>query len=157
MRPIFIALAAAASCLPAVCTAVEHLGEVKSEVFEARGTPEELRARARMCIDQLSRHDELRKGDEDHGVLVTNLAVEYGVNSILKSVMTFEARPDRFRITHTSVARGTAEDGAFELVAMKWGSGWKRVEKILQAKSAEIAACVKSADRVQQVKRTSRD
>ena len=145
MRSIYVALAAATCLLPAVCTAVDHLGEVKSEVFEARGTPEELRARARFCIEQMSGHDELRKGDEEKGVLVTNLQVDYGIKSIVKSVMTFEARPDRFRITHASVTRATEADGEFAPVAMKWGSGWKRVERILQARSTDIAACVKSA------------
>lgn len=149
MRPIVIVLAAAASCLPAVCIAAEHLEHVRSEVFESRGSPMELRTRARMCIEQLSGHDELRKGDEELGVLVTNLQVEYGLNNIVKSEMTFEARPDRFRITHAHVARSTGKEGEFARVAMKRGSGWKRVEKVLQAKSNEIANCVNSANRAQ--------
>jgi hypothetical protein len=153
MRSIVIMLAGAVAWLPSFCIAADHLAEVKSEVFESRGSPTELRSRARICIEKLGRHDDLRTGDEERGVLVTHLQVRYGLRNIATSEMTFEARQDRFRITHASVARNTKEDGEFAPVAIKRGSGWKRVEKALQAKSNEIADCVKSADRAQLARR----
>lgn len=129
--------------------AQQYLERVESPVYETTGDVAALAGRAATCAAQIlkpgmSTAPTVLATDLEGGVVVANNYFEFVGNLYVlkaRSKVRFEARPGRFRITHTDIE--------------VFNSNWRRVQtpkegkrdamrEQLQALSDELAACVRA-------------
>ncbi len=145
--------------------AADILDKVESPIFQKPGTPEQLIARAKVCIAETVKSDAggntatanpITIATEDK--IIANSRFEYThrlLRHSAKSKIILEAREGRFKITHTEIgykqvattgvlawgASRNDSEGHIQL-AKVWGTGWEELERQLQDLSKKIADCV---------------
>ncbi len=67
MRHIKVLFAVTLLIIPSVTFGAEYLEEVESEVYQSNGTVQEISMRAKTCIAQIVRNDEVRISDSTSG------------------------------------------------------------------------------------------
>jgi hypothetical protein len=151
MRYALILLAA----LPALSIAgPEAAPPVQSEVFTTSGTQTEIAKRGEVCIARLVRNESMggqatgstiASSVPDAGLVVANSRITVKsllMNQVVQSVLTFESKDGRFRITHTDMK--FADPGPFSHFTPVYARTplAKSVATALQKFSGDIAACV---------------
>jgi hypothetical protein len=160
--------------IPAWSTSVraENLTEVESQVYETPGTIPEITKRAKRCMLENVRNDDVKIGstvnsdkerggsaiadvDLEGGAIVSNNRVDYSrmmLAHTVKSTMTFMAKEGRFKIRHTNIESlqkntGYMANTGFRPVVKQWGTGWEAANEALVGVTEKVAQCVmKPAD-----------
>ena len=98
--------------------------------------------------------DVLQTVDLDAGLIVaqSRTAIPGAIFNryFIQSTVTFEARAERFRLSHTGIKyamqdTGYASNSGFTPVRIQTGSPYKKIEAALQVVSTKIADCVAAA------------
>lgn len=114
MPKIWIALL----LLPTTALGFEKLGDISSDVFTADGRQADIAKRGEACIARLVRNDSLR--DDASGPVLTSVLPQFGLvvahsrlikhtfglDFIIQSVLTFESKDGRFRMTYSDIKSG---------------------------------------------------
>lgn len=149
-KHIFIAVIAIGCSSEAV--AAEYLTSLTSDVFQAQGTPKAIATRASTCISQHLAPGTVNaqliiSSDLDNGTIVARSALTYPDGLLkwqVRSVFTFEARENRFRIEQTNLERFNDMSGGWSPIGKWTGSGWKKAEDAFAASANAVAQCVAS-------------
>jgi hypothetical protein len=132
--------------------AAEYLTSLTSDVYQATGTPKSIATRASTCISQHLAAGTVNapviiNSDLDSGTVVARSALTYS-DGLLKwqarSVFTFEARENRFRIEQTNLERFNDMSGGWSPIGKWTGSGWKKAEAAFTASAEAVAQCITS-------------
>lgn len=89
--------------------------------------------------------------DIESGTIVANSRVDFpgtmGIGRNARSVITFQAKDGRFRITHSAIETlqkdtGISTNVGYTKQGKGWGSGWEKAQAALEGVTAKIAECV---------------
>lgn len=142
----------------------EILERIDGPVVNFQGDANAMTQKANLCMATLLRNQSGHGSSNDLFIfvgdttIVANSQIEYSHRMLRRSVkskITFEARENRFRLTHTEIAGkildttgglgfgASVDDGSSHSVIYKnFGTGWQEARNQLQNLSDRVTACI---------------
>ena len=151
MKAIVISATALIVAASPAYASAKYLDSVESPVFQTAGDHQAITKRALTCIAQIIKPGfidapTVKSSDLDAGIIVANngFGASWGLLTVsVRTILTFEAKDGRFKITHTSIEDFSGyPNNQWGKVGIWPGSGYKHIDEGAQTISKNVADCV---------------